>query len=158
GGRLPQMPPGNLTIVPITPQGVDCAALRRVDLTGLAEIAPEDPEPEFADVNGRGEAVITLQENNHIVIVDVATGRVIRHGSAGTVTLENIDATTDGIISPTERRENVRREPDAVRWLDDNRFVTANEGDYQGGSRGFTIFRADGTVEWDSGNFLEHLS
>jgi hypothetical protein len=157
-GRLPQMPPGNLTVVPLTERGLDCPSLRRVDLTGLAQIAPEDPEPEFVDVNGRGEAVVTLQENNHIVIVDVASGRVIRHFSAGAVTLERIDATTDGVIRPTDRRENVRREPDAVRWLDDDRFVTANEGDYQGGSRGFTIFRADGTVEWDSSNVLEHLA
>jgi len=36
--------------------------------------------------------------------------------------------------------------------------VTANEGDYRNGSRGFTIFRRDGAVEWDSGNFLEHLA
>jgi hypothetical protein len=157
-GRLPQMPPGNLTVVPLTANGVDCTGLRRIDLTGLAEIAPEDPEPEFVDVNGRGEVVVTLQENNHIVIADGASGRVLRHFSAGAVTLEGIDGTTDGIIRPTERRANLRREPDAVRWLDDDRFVTANEGDYQGGSRGFTIFRSDGTVEWDSGTLLDHLA
>jgi hypothetical protein len=157
-GEIPQLPPGNLTIVPITESGLDCAGLRRVDLTGLAAVAPEDPEPEFVDVNSRGEAVVTLQENNHIVIVDLATARVTAHFSAGAVTLEGVDATRDGVIRPTQRLENVVREPDAVKWLDDNRFVTANEGDYRNGSRGFTIFRRDGSVEWDSGNFLEHLA
>lgn len=157
-GEIPQLPPGNLTIVPLSDAGLDCSGLRRVDLTGLAAVAPEDPEPEFVDVNTRGEAVVTLQENNHIVIVDLATARVITHFSAGAVTLDKIDATRDGMIRPTQRLENVVREPDAVKWLDDERFVTANEGDYRNGSRGFSIFRRDGTIEWDSGNFLEHLA
>lgn len=157
-GRLPQLPPGWLAILPLSAEGLDCAGLRRVDLTGLAEVAPEDPEPEFVDVNTRGEAVVTLQENNHIVIVDVASGRVLRHFSAGTVTLSGVDARRDGLIRPTQALENVRREPDAVKWLDETRFVTANEGDYQGGSRGFTIFNVSGAVEFDSGNALERLA
>ncbi|MDP2355677.1 MAG: esterase-like activity of phytase family protein [Beijerinckiaceae bacterium] len=157
-GEMPQLPPGNLTIVPLSETGLDCAGLRRVDLTGLASVAGEDPEPEFIDVNSRGEAVVTLQENNHIVIVDIATARVTSHFSAGTVNLEKIDASRDGVIRPAQKLENVVREPDAVKWLDDERFVTANEGDYRNGSRGFTIFRRDGSVDWDSGNFLEHLA
>lgn len=157
-GRIPQLPPGNLTIIPLSAAGLDCGALRRVDLTGLAEIAPTDPEPEFVDVNARGEAVVTLQENNHIVLVDVATGRVTGHFPAGRVTLERVDARRDGLIRATQRLENLVREPDAVKWLDDERFVTANEGDMVTGSRGFTIFRRDGTVEWDSGNLLDHLA
>jgi hypothetical protein len=157
-GEIPQLPPGNLTIVPLSDAGLDCAGMRRVDLTGLAAVAPEDPEPEFVDVNSRGEAVVTLQENNHIVIIDLANARVINHFTAGTVTLDKIDARRDGVIRPNQRLENVVREPDAVKWLDDDRFVTANEGDYRNGSRGFSIFRRDGSVEWDSGNFLEHLA
>ena len=157
-GRIPQLPPGNLTIIPITADGLDCGALRRVDLTGLAEVAPEDPEPEFVDVNARGEAVVTLQENNHIAIVDLASGRVTAHFPAGRVTLDRVDARRDNLIRPTQRLEGLVREPDAVKWLDDDRFVTANEGDMVTGSRGFTIFRRDGSVEWDSGSLLEHLA
>jgi hypothetical protein len=157
-GALPQLPAGNLTILPLTAAGLDCAAARRVDLTGIAAVAPEDPEPEFVDVNSRGEAVVTLQENNHIAIVDIAAARVSAHFTAGTVTLERVDATRDGVIRPVQRVENVVREPDSVKWLDDTRFVTANEGDWRNGSRGFTIFRRDGAVEWDSGDFLEHLA
>ncbi len=44
-----------------------------------------------------------------------------------------------------------------MQWIDDDRFVTANEGDYEGGSRGFTIFKTDGTVDYDSGADFEHL-
>jgi hypothetical protein len=50
------------------------------------------------------------------------------------------------------------REPDAVKWLDDNRFVAANEGDYNGGSRGFTIYNKDGSVAFESGTSLEVLA
>ncbi|NKE46853.1 esterase-like activity of phytase family protein [Roseomonas frigidaquae] len=157
-GRIPQLPPGNLTTIPLTATGIDCAALRRVDLTGLAAVAPTDPEPEFADVNGRGEAVVTLQENNHLAIVNLAEGRVVAHFSAGTVDLDQVDGRRDNVIRPTQRLAGLVREPDAVRWLDNERFVTANEGDMVTGSRGFTIFRRDGSVEWDSGNLLDHLA
>ncbi len=157
-GKLPQLPAGNLTLIGFGPNGLDCGSKRVVDLTGLAEVAPEDPEPEFVDVNSRGEAVVTIQENNHIAVVDVASGKVTKHFSAGAVTLDKIDSKRDGIIAPVDRLENVKREPDAVAWLDDDRFVTANEGDYEGGSRGFTIFRKDGTVEFDSGSSVDHIA
>jgi len=158
-GRLPQLPGGNLTILGLSAEGVAaCDSLRRVALDGLAAVAPTDPEPEFVHVNGRGEAVVTLQENNHIAVVDVASGRVLTHFSAGAVTVKGVDMARDGVIRPTGVLENAKREPDAVAWLDDERFVTANEGDYEGGSRGFTIFRKDGTVEYDSGPLLEHLA
>jgi hypothetical protein len=62
------------------------------------------------------------------------------------------------VIRPQGSRTAVKREPDAVQWLDEERFVTANEGDYEGGSRGFTIFSAEGEVLFDSGNALEQLA
>ena len=52
--------------------------------------------------------------------------------------------------------KDVKREPDAVKWLDDNRLVVANEGDYEGGSRGFTIFDKTGKVLFESGSSFEH--
>ena len=48
------------------------------------------------------------------------------------------------------------REPDSVKWLDDNRFVVANEGDYEGGARGFTIFSKTGEVLYESGPSFEY--
>jgi len=156
-GVIPQLPGGNLTIIPLSATGLpDCTRSHPVALNGLAEIAPDDAEPELVKVNAKGIAVVTLQENNHIVLVDVAKRQVIKHFSAGAVDLKEIDRTRDGIINPSESAKGLLREPDAVAWLDNTRFVTANEGDYKGGSRSISIFNIDGKVEWDSGNFLDH--
>lgn len=157
-GALPQLPAGNLTLIGLKDGAVDCASRQVVDLTGLAAVEPTDPEPEFVDVNQDGLVVVTLQENNHIVVVDSKTGKVVTHFSAGSVDLKNIDKTRDGQIKPVEELKGVAREPDAVRWLDNDRFVTANEGDWKGGSRGFSIFRKDGTVAFDSGSDVDHLA
>jgi hypothetical protein len=156
-GVIPQLPGGNLTIIPLSATGMpDCTRSHPVALNGLAEIAPDDAEPELVKVNAQGIAVVTLQENNHIVLVDVTKRQVIKHFSAGAVDLKEIDRTRDGIINPSESAKGLLREPDAVAWLDNTRFVTANEGDYKGGSRSISIFNTDGKVEWDSGNFLDH--
>lgn len=157
-GALPQLPAGNVTILPIKNGVPDCTGAHPVDLTGLADIAPSDPEPEFVKVNDKGIAVVSLQENNHLVLIDVAERAVLRHFSAGSVNLNQIDRKRNGVISPTESITGLLREPDAVAWLDDKRFVTANEGDYKGGSRGFSIINTEGRVEFDSGAFLDHLA
>ena len=54
--------------------------------------------------------------------------------------------TTNGALSFTGSQAGRKREPDAVQWIDNDRFVSANEGDYEGGSRGFTVFNKDGSV------------
>lgn len=155
-GVIPQMPAGTLAMVDIRNGAADCASMSFADVTGLAEIAPGDPEPEFVDINSLGETVLTLQENNHIVVLD-RTGKVISHFSAGAVTLENIDATDErGALVFSETQTDRRREPDSVKWIDDNHFATANEGDYKGGSRGWSIFHKDGTVVYESGTSFEH--
>jgi alkaline phosphatase len=155
-GAIPQMPSGNLKIVPLADGVPDCGAIKTVDLTGLATVAPEDPEPEFVDINSQGEIVVTLQENNHIAIVDGKTGAVTAHFSAGAVTLETIDTRKDGKLSFTGKQENVPREPDSVKWLDDDRFAITNEGDWKGGSRGFAIFSKTGEVLYESGPSFEY--
>ncbi len=155
-GAIPQMPAGDLVLVPMQDGKLVCGELKHVDLTGLAEIAPTDPEPEFLDFNALGEVVVTLQENNHLVIVDSKTGKVSNHFSAGSVDLEQIDTEKDGALIFTGSQKNVLREPDAVKWLDDNRFVIANEGDYKGGARGFSIFHKNGKLLFESGAAFEH--
>lgn len=154
-GVIPQMPAGNLVIVPLADGAVDCGAIKHVDVTGLAEIAPEDPEPEFVDINSLGEIALTLQENNHIVIVDGKTGEVTSHFSAGTLDLDGIDIEKDGKLDFTGSLKDLKREPDTVKWIDDNRLIIANEGDYEGGARGFTIFTKDGEVSYESGPSFE---
>jgi hypothetical protein len=138
-GVIPQAPGGHVAIIPMDGAALDCAGMITADVSGLAEIAPDDPEPEFVDVNGAGEIAVTLQENNHIVILDSA-GEVISHFSAGTVDLQGVDVDEEGALTFEAELTGIPREPDAVQWLDDNRLVTANEGDYEGGSRGFTVF------------------
>ncbi len=155
-GAIPQLPAGFLAIVPVAGGTADCAGLRRVEMTGLADVAPEDPEPEFVSINADGKIVMTLQENNHLVVVDAASGTVEASFSAGAVDLSGIDTRKDGVIDLGGSMEGVAREPDGVAWIDADRFVTANEGDWKGGSRGFTIWNKDGTVAWDSGATLEH--
>ena len=155
---IPQLPAGNLTYFPLKDGTPDCAAKKVVDLTGLAAVAPEDPEPEYLDINGDNLAVVTLQENNHIVLVDLTTGKVAGNISAGTVSLDGVDTKKDKIIALTGKVEDAPREPDTVQWVDNDRFVTANEGDWKGGTRGFTIFNKDGTVAYDSGIDFEYLT
>jgi hypothetical protein len=153
-GAIPQMPAGYVVKLPITDGAVDCAAIQKIEITGLAAVAGDDPEPEYLDINEAGEIVVTLQENNHIVVIS-ADGAVAGHFSAGTVDLTGIDTKRDGRIDLTGEKAGVLREPDAVKWIDADHFVMANEGDYEGGSRGFTIFKRDGTVVYESGASLE---
>lgn len=155
-GALPQLPAGNLKIVALKDGAPDCASIKTVDLTGIATVAPEDPEPEFVAFNDKGEIAVTLQENNHIAIVDAATAQIVAHFPAGEVTLENVDTKKDGALNFTGTVENTPREPDAVKWLDNDRLVVANEGDYKGGARGFTTFSKAGDVLYESGPSFEY--
>ena len=156
-GVIPQLPAGNLTLVDLDGGVPVCDSLRTVDLTGLTDVAPSDPEPEFVAIHD-DQIVVTLQENNHLAVVDLGTGDVTAHFSAGSVDLTMIDTEEEGVIRPVETVQGLVREPDAVKWLDETHFVTANEGDYEGGSRGFSIFSTSGDVVYDSGNTLEHLA
>jgi len=155
-GLIPQMPAGTLAILKLSNGVPDCASLKKVDVTGLAEIAGDDPEPEFVDINARNEIALTLQENNHIVIVDGNDGAVLSHFSAGSVDLTGVDVDEEGALTFDGSLEGVRREPDAVQWLDNDRLVVANEGDYEGGSRGFTIFAKSGELLYESGLEFEY--
>ncbi|MEO0762498.1 MAG: alkaline phosphatase, partial [Pseudomonadota bacterium] len=153
-GVIPQLPAGSVVIAPLADGALDCDALVTADVTGLADVAPTDPEPEFVDVNEAGEIVVTLQENNHIVVLDAA-GTVLSHFSAGSVTLTGIDTEEEGAYDFTATQADRRREPDAVKWIDEDHLATADEGDYEGGSRGWTIFRQDGEIVYDDDGAFE---
>lgn len=157
-GELPQLPAGFLNIVDLVgdPAGWN---VRAVDLTGLAAYGGDDPEPEYVSINSANVAAVTLQENNHIAIVDLASGAVVNHFDAGIVTLAGINTEEEDIIVLNGTITDVPREPDAVAWLGTDRIVTANEGDLFGGSRGFTVFNATtGAVVQDSGTHFEYLA
>ncbi|WP_217168656.1 esterase-like activity of phytase family protein [Streptomyces sp. AC512_CC834] len=169
-GDLPQAPAGFVQIVDLSGSSPAEWGLRKVALTksdgsalpaltaaGIA--APTDPEPEYVSVNGRDRLVVTLQENNGIVVIDLASGRITKAFSAGTASVDGIDTVEDGVIDQTGSITDVPREPDAVGWIDNRYLATANEGDWKGGTRGWTVFDSrTGNVVWDAGNGFEHLA
>nr|WP_265502038.1 hypothetical protein [Paracoccus beibuensis] len=61
----------------------------------------------------------------------------------------------DGALSFADSLADLPREPDGVKWIDDDHFATANEGDYEGGSRGWSIFDRQDNVVYDSGATFE---
>jgi hypothetical protein len=163
-GLMPQLPGGFLTILDLA--GAPSAwTTRDVTLAGIADRFAEDPEPEFVDINAANQAAVTLQENNHVVIVDLPSGTVVGHWSAGTVT-HAADLESDGFAIFDDLLVNARREPDAIAWTPGGNLITANEGDYdldlaEGefvGGRNFTIFSATGGVVFDSGAEVEVLA
>lgn len=153
-GEIPQMPAGYVVKMPLNAGAMDCAAMQTIEVTGLAGVAGDDPEPEYVAVNDLGEIVVTLQENNHIVIIG-ADGKVAAHFSAGAVDVANTDTKRDGMLSFDKTNEAVSREPDAVKWIDNDHFMMANEGDYEGGSRSWTVMKKDGTVVYEDGTAME---
>lgn len=168
-GDLPQLPAGFVQVVDLA-GAPDAWQADRIDLVnpdgsalpsfvaaGIVE--PTDPEPEYVSINGRNQLAMTLQENNGIVVIDLATRAIQEVFSAGAVTASGFDTKSDGRISLTDALTGVVREPDAIGWVDDTHVATANEGDWKGGSRGWTVFDAStGSVVWDAGNSFEHLA
>jgi hypothetical protein len=158
-GAIPQLPPGYLVVVDSSSSDPTEWTSSKVDLTGLGGVEfPSDPEPEYVDINADNVCVITLQENNAIVLVDLPTLEVTASFTAGKVDLKSIDIADDSIITVTEDLDAVPREPDGVAWIGTEFFVTADEGDYKGGSRGFTIFDTAGEVVYTSGSEMDYWS
>jgi hypothetical protein len=164
-GDLPQAPAGFLQFVDLP--GTDPAAwqARPVELD-VAELeaagldTPQDAEPEYVAINPSDTKVaVTLQENNGVAVLDVVSGELENVFSAGDVALEGVDTEDDGAIDQTGSLEAAPREPDSIGWVDDEHVATANEGDWKGGTRGWSVFEAaTGDVVWDAGTELEDLA
>lgn len=168
-GDLPQLPAGFLQVLdlqgPVSGWSATRLALTKDDGSPLDSfvaagvVEPTDPEPEYVTINGEGEAAVTLQENNAVLTVDLSERTITKVFSAGTATVAGIDTKKDGVIDQTGSITDVRREPDAIAWIDDDHVATANEGDWKGGTRGWTVFDADsGSITWDSAAELERLA
>ena len=155
-GGLPQMPPGYLVVVDSSNADPKMWTSSIVDLVGLPGLVePSDPEPEYVDINADNVCVVTLQENNALVLVDLPTLEVITSFTAGMVDLSQIDIADDGIITVVDSLSSVPREPDGVAWIGTEFFATADEGDWNGGSRGFTIYNLSGDGVYTSGITME---
>lgn len=164
-GDLPQLPAGKLVVVDLSDADPKKWAAKDVAMTGLkGMLEAADPEPEYVDINDDNIALVTMQENNHIALVDLAKAvkgekSVIKHFSAGSVNLTKVDVKRQkpGLIEQTKELNDVPREPDGATWIGNDYFVIANEGDWKGGSRNFSVFDKEGNVVYDAGNTLEHL-
>lgn len=169
-GDLPQLPAGFVQVVDLAGASPAAWVTHRVNLVdddGSALqsfvdakiVEPTDPEPEYVSINSKNKLALTLQENNGIVVIDLATRAIEKVFSAGAVTASGFDTKKDGKISLTDSLTDVVREPDAIGWVDDTHVATANEGDWKGGSRGWSVFSTvDGSVTWDAGNSFEKLA
>lgn len=150
-GDMPQSPAGMVAVINIMDAEPQNWQITVVDVTGIASQFPSDPEPEYVDINAANQAVVTLQENNHIAVIDLPSAKLIGHFSAGT-TIGQIAS------SPSESRFALQissaREPDGVSWLADEFIVTADEGDYYGGTDTVTIFNRSGDVVWSSRDYV----
>ena len=162
-GDLPQPPTGFLQLIDLEGEPPAWSA-RRVDFDVEAARAagldtPEDLEPEYVSINSRGQVALSLQENNGVAIIDGRTGEVSAIFSAGSESVDGIDTAEDGTIDQSGSISESPREPDAIGWVGDDHVVTANEGDWKGGTRGWTIFdAATGDVVWDAGNSFSQLA
>ncbi len=167
-GDLPQLPAGFLQVLrvsgdpsgwstqPVPLTAPDGSALPALTAAGLDSAV--DPEPEYVSINTENQLAVTLQENNGILVVDLPTGEIRRVFSAGRATVTGVDTSKDGLFNPTGTVSGPR-EPDAVAWVGTDRLATANEGDWKGGTRGWTVFDAtSGEVVWDAGNSFERIA
>ncbi len=159
-GGLPQAPAGFVQVVELAGSpdtwSADPVALPADALTGMD--TPEDAEPEYGDINEDNQYVLTLQENNGVVVIDLPTRAIVNAFSAGNAVVPGIDDDNDGIFDFSVEID-LPREPDSVQWVGDNLVATANEGDWKGGTRGWTVFDATtGEVVWDAGNSFENLA
>jgi len=168
-GDLPQLPAGFVQAITLTEDPTSWVAtpipLVNPDGTALASFvdagidSPTDPEPEYVTINSKNQLAVTLQENNGIVLIDLPSRDITSVFSAGSVSVTGIDTEDDTVIDPTGSITDVPREPDSIAWVGDTHLATANEGDWKGGTRGWTIFDATtGAVAWDAGNSIEHLA
>ncbi|MFD2674581.1 esterase-like activity of phytase family protein [Gulosibacter bifidus] len=168
GGALPQQPSGFVQVIELTGDVATWVAepISFADASGTplpivansGIIAPEDIEPEYVSINSKNQLAVTLQENNGVAIIDLNTREITKVWSAGTASVSGIDTKKDGVIDLSGSITDVPREPDAIGWVDDNTLATANEGDWNGGTRGWTVFDTNGTVVWDAGNTFEQLA
>ncbi|HBC58240.1 MAG TPA: alkaline phosphatase [Gammaproteobacteria bacterium] len=156
-GEPPQAPAGYLTILDLIGPPTNWSQ-RQVDFSGVADLFPDDAEPEYVSINKKNEAVVTLQENNHIILVDLKKGQITGDFSAGIVELTQIDTNENDLIELNSGLSEIPREPDGVTWINPWLFATADEGDLFGGSRGFTLFNTAGEIKFTSAESMDHTA
>ncbi|NYG58491.1 hypothetical protein BJ980_001414 [Nocardioides daedukensis] len=160
-GDLPQAPSGFVQVIDLTNPDPTTWTPAPVELPAEALAGmdtPEDAEPEYVDINDDNKLALTLQENNGVVIIDLPTKAIDKAFSAGNAKVEGVDTKKDGLFDPSGSI-NAPREPDSIQWVGPNLVATANEGDWKGGTRGWSVFdTTTGEVAWDAGNSFEQIA
>jgi hypothetical protein len=129
GGAIPQLPAGFVVVLDCADSDPRKWSTSKVDLTNLPNVLfPTDPEPEFTSINNENIAVITLQENNAFVLIDLAKKVVTASFSAGSVDLTAIDDTEEDVVLMIQNKSSIPREPDGIVWIDNRYVATADEG------------------------------
>jgi len=152
------LPAGYVVVIDSSASDPTDWVLSNVNVTGLEGIDfADDPEPEKMDINADNMLVLTLQENNGLIIIDLQSLTVVKSLSAGKVNLTLVDIVEDKVINMDSDLLDQVREPDGIAWISNSHFATADEGDLNGGGRGYTIWNTAGEVVYTSGNTMEHI-
>lgn len=164
--------PGFIQVVYVDTENPAASEVVDISLDGV--LTPEegflyvyDPQPEFVDIHGT-TAAVSLQENNGIAIVDLATDPpVLSHVfSTGRVDDRPADLVEDDMISFSqqypadvlgEQPLAGSRFPDGIAFSPDGKSIlSADEGELNfTGGRGWSLWSVDGEFRWDDGGSLE---
>jgi len=160
-----------VSLNPATPRNWSVTTLQiPTDLLTNAEILnPEDPQPEFIALSpGRHMAAVSLQENNGILLVDLATEEISGAFTLGRVTDRLADLKDNGLTELTQRypsdslepEQAGMRTPDAIAFSPDGQYLlSADEGEApMTGGRGFSVWTLNGDLAWDDGGEIEALA
>lgn len=171
GNPMDHSAPGLIQVVTVTPGDLAASKVTDVnlDLSGTGLLYTDDPQPENVDISSGGQAAVSLQENNGLVIFDVAAAMYgqpqVTISNLGVVADRPADLTSDGKVSlaqtyPADALKDEpnagTRQPDAIAWGPGNSLLyTANEGEVElTGGRGFSVFSPDGNLLFDDGGQL----
>lgn len=154
-GDMPQTPAGEVMIMDISATEPSNWSSRSVDITGLARQFPNDPEPEYVDINQANRVAVTLQENNHLVVIDLESATLISDFTTGRTRVQIVYEPTGA--RGIRRSITAPREPDGASWLGTDYIVTADEGGYYGGTDTVTIFNTNGDEIWSSGDTMKRV-
>jgi hypothetical protein len=160
-----QARPGSVQVVMIDAASPSASTVATIALTPPVGNMPTDPQPEYVDITPDSRtAIVTLQENNVIAIVDLTTSTVARYLDAGSSIHARADLTTNGVVDFSATMV-AQLQPDAACLIaGGSHFLTANEGDTPNGSfgagvysggRGFSVFSVTGGRVYDSGDALQ---
>lgn len=145
----------------VTTVPLDEALLRNARMLNI-----DDPQPEYIALSYETQlAIVSLQENNGIVIVNPLTAEIVGAFNLGTVSPRPADLLNDGKIKlgqryPSDVSEQPlagTRSPDAISFTPDGKYIlSADEGDLAlTGGRGFSIWTTSGEFVWDDGGEIE---